>query len=158
MTTTATKTYEGTKRVHARPMNRGEYNAYRGWEVPADENPADDGYLVEYLDGGKPNHPGHAGYISWSPKDVFERAYCEVGQGLSFGGALKALKAGQRVARAGWNGKGMWVELQAPDEHSKMTLPYLYLNYPTDAQNTPGARVPWLASQTDILAEDWREY
>jgi len=73
--TTATKTYEGTKRVHARPMNRGEYNAYRGWEVPADENPADDGYLVEYLDGGKSNHPGHAGYISWSPKDVFERAY-----------------------------------------------------------------------------------
>lgn len=83
MTTTATKTYEGTKRVHARPMNRGEYNAYRGWEVPADENPADDGYLVEYLDGGKSNHPDHAGYISWSPKDVFERAYCEVGQGMS---------------------------------------------------------------------------
>ena len=76
--TTATKTYEGTKRVHARPMNRGEYNAYRGWEVPADENPADDGYLVEYLDGGKPNHPGHAGYISWSPKDVFERSYKEL--------------------------------------------------------------------------------
>ena len=90
--TTATKTYEGTKRVHAHPMNRGEYNAYRGWEVPADENPADDGYLVEYLDGGKSNHAAHAGYISWSPKDVFERAYCEVGQGLSFGDALKAAK------------------------------------------------------------------
>ena len=75
-----TKTYEGTKRVHARPMNRCEYNAYRGWEVPADENPADDGYLVEYLDGGKSNHPNHAGYISWSPKDVFERSYKEVPQ------------------------------------------------------------------------------
>lgn len=73
-----TKTYEGTKRVHARPMTRGEYNAYRGWEVPADENPADDGYLVEYLDGGKSNHPNHAGYISWSPKDVFERSYKEL--------------------------------------------------------------------------------
>lgn len=69
------KLYEGTKRVHAKPMNRGDYNAYRGWQVPADENPADDGYLVEYVDGGKSNHPGHAGYISWSPKDVFERAY-----------------------------------------------------------------------------------
>ena len=80
MTTTATKTYEGTKRVHAHPMNRGEYNAYRGWEVPADENPADDGYLVEYLDGGKSNHAAHAGYISWSPKDVFERSYKEVPQ------------------------------------------------------------------------------
>lgn len=81
--TTATKTYEGTKRVHARPMNRGDYNTYRGWEVPADENPADDGYLVEHLDGGKPNYTDLAGYISWIPKDVFERAYCEVGQGLS---------------------------------------------------------------------------
>ena len=75
-----TKTYEGTKRVHARPMTRGEYNAYRGWEVPADENPADDGYLVEYLDGGKSNHPNHAGYISWSPTDVFERSYKEIPQ------------------------------------------------------------------------------
>ena len=69
------KLYEGTKRLTAQPMTRGEYNAYRGWEVPADENPADAGYLVEYLDGGKSNHPAHAGYISWSPVDVFERAY-----------------------------------------------------------------------------------
>lgn len=67
--------YEGTKRVRARPMTRGDYNAYRGWQVPTDENPADEGYLVEYEDGGKSNHPDHKGYISWSPKDVFERAY-----------------------------------------------------------------------------------
>lgn len=73
-----TKTYEGTKRLHAQPMTRGEYNAYRGWENPADENPADDGYLVEYQDGGKANDPRHAGYISWSPKDVFERSYKEL--------------------------------------------------------------------------------
>lgn len=78
--TTATKTYEGTKRVHARPMNRGEYNAYRSWTVPADENPDDPGYLVEYTDGGTANHPNHKGYISWSPKDVFERSYKEVPQ------------------------------------------------------------------------------
>ena len=69
------KLYEGTKRLHATPMNRGDYNAYRGWQVPADENPADEGYLVEYVDGGKPNDSRHAGYISWSPKDVFERSY-----------------------------------------------------------------------------------
>ena len=75
MTTTL---YEGTKRVYAKPMNRAEYNAYRGWEVPADENPADDGYLVEYVDGGRGNDSRHAGYISWSPKDVFERSYKEV--------------------------------------------------------------------------------
>ncbi len=74
---------------------------------------------------------------------------------MNFGQALEALKLGSKAGRSGWNGKGMWVELQRPDAHSKMTLPYLYLNYPTDAVNTPGARVPWLASQTDILAEDW---
>lgn len=70
--------YEGTKRVHAKPMNRGDYNVYRGWEVPADEDPADEGYLVENVDGGKPNDSRHAGYISWSPKDIFERSYKEV--------------------------------------------------------------------------------
>ncbi len=76
---------------------------------------------------------------------------------MDFGTALSAAKNGGKIARSGWNGKGLWVELQRPDEHSKMTLPYLYLNYPADAQNTPGARVPWLASQTDILAEDWHQ-
>lgn len=74
---------------------------------------------------------------------------------MDFGKALEGLKAGYKASRAGWNGKGLWIELQPPDEQSKMTLPYLFINYPTDAQNTPGARVPWLASQTDILAEDW---
>lgn len=74
---------------------------------------------------------------------------------MDFGEALRALKSGTRVARKGWNGKGMWLELQVPDLFSKMTLPYIYLNYPDNAQNTPGARVPWLASQTDMLAEDW---
>jgi hypothetical protein len=75
-----TTQYIGTKRVLAQPMTRGDYNAYRGWQVPADENPADDGYLVEYLDGGPSNAFGHAGYISWSPKDVFERSYKEVNE------------------------------------------------------------------------------
>ena len=174
MTTTL---YEGTKRVHAKPMNRGEYNAYRGWEVPADENPADDGYLVEYLDGGKSNHPNHAGYISWSPKDVFERAYCEVGQGLSFGDALKALKAGQRVARTGWNGKGMWLslscapggdaagrrEIAAENFWSSNNSEYARQNggsavvLPCITMKTATGEIlmGWLASQTDMLAEDW---
>jgi hypothetical protein len=74
---------------------------------------------------------------------------------MNFGEALVELKAGGKVARRGWNGKGMWLEMQRPDTFSKMTLPYVYLNYPDDAANTPGARVPWLASQTDMLAEDW---
>ncbi len=76
-------------------------------------------------------------------------------ENMDFGAALNMLKRGERVARRGWNGKGMWLTLQRPDAHSKMTLPYIYISYPADAANTPGARVPWLASQTDMLAEDW---
>lgn len=72
-----------------------------------------------------------------------------------FGQALQTLKSGGSVQRVGWNGKGLWLTLQVPDAHSKMTLPYIYINYPTDAVNTPGARVPWVPSQTDVLAEDW---
>lgn len=74
---------------------------------------------------------------------------------MDMGQALNVLKAGGKVQRSGWNGKGLWLELQRPDEHSKMTLPYIFIAYPDDAINTPGARVPWLASQTDILADDW---
>lgn len=75
---------------------------------------------------------------------------------FDFGIALTQLKSGKKVQRAGWNGKGLWLELQVPDANSKMTLPYIFMSYPSDAQNTPGARVPWLASQTDVLSEDWR--
>lgn len=68
---------------------------------------------------------------------------------MDFGTALKMLRLGERVARAGWNGKGMWLALQVPDAHSKMTLPYIYMS------TVSGDLVPWLASQTDVLAEDW---
>lgn len=71
-------------------------------------------------------------------------------QELNFGMALSRLRAGQKLQRDGWNGKGLWVELQKPDAHSKMTMPYIYLNYPDDQ------RVPWAPSQTDVLANDWR--
>ena len=127
-----THRYIGTKEITA-------------WEQEKDGQP---GYAVKYADG----------YTSWSPRDVFKAAY-RVTEGpaqfLTFGDAIHFLKAGKRVARHGWNGKGMWLEMQRPDERSKMTLPYLYLSYPNDSVNTPGARVPWLASQTDMLAEDW---
>jgi hypothetical protein len=66
-----------------------------------------------------------------------------------FGWALDELRFGEKVSRAGWNGKGMWLQLQVPDAHSKMTLPYIYMK---TADNN---LVPWLASQTDLLAEDW---
>lgn len=68
-------TYVGTKVIHAVACTRADYNIYRGWELPKDENGDDNGYLVEYADGGTPNVHGHTGYVSWSPADVFERAY-----------------------------------------------------------------------------------
>lgn len=75
---------------------------------------------------------------------------------MDFSEALKALKAGEKVARLGWNGKGMWLALQRPDALSKMTLPYVFIEYPDGHPAYPnGSRVPWLASQTDLLAEDW---
>jgi hypothetical protein len=68
---------------------------------------------------------------------------------VDFSEALNILKAGSKMQRAGWNGKDMYVELQRPDAHSKMSLPYLFM------KTAQGDLVPWLASQTDILAEDW---
>lgn len=68
---------------------------------------------------------------------------------MDFGAALAALKAGKKVARAGWNGRGMWLALQVPDAHSKMSLPYIYMSTAT------GDLVPWLASQSDMLGTDW---
>ena len=62
------ETYIGTKIIKAKPMTRGEYNTHRGWEIPENENPFDEGYLVQYDNE----------YISWSPKDVFETAYRSV--------------------------------------------------------------------------------
>lgn len=80
---------------------------------------------------------------------------------IGFGAALEALKAGQSVSRLGWNGKGLYLTLQTPDEHSKMTRPYIYITTPVGTTNQFGGvnekeqRVPWLASQTDLLAIDW---
>lgn len=69
------KKYIGTKRLKAKSMTLGAYNEYRGWKQPENEDPKTEGYLVEYEDGGKPNDERHEDYISWSPKDVFEKAY-----------------------------------------------------------------------------------
>lgn len=77
---------------------------------------------------------------------------------MNFGKAIEALKEGKKVARKGWNGKGIFIELQVPDEYSKMTHPYIYIDttgLQTDNPDAPKDRVPWLASQTDMLAEDW---
>ena len=157
------ETYIGTKLIKAEDMTRAEYNAFRGWELPADENGADEGYLVEYLDGGKPNTTTHAGYVSWSPKEQFDNAYRKT-TGMSFGLAVEAVKKGRKVARAGWNGKGMFLFL-VPGSTFKVSRAPLLGIYPEgteinyhahiDMKTADDKVVPWLASQTDVLADDW---
>ena len=68
---------------------------------------------------------------------------------MNFGQAIELLKQGHPVAREGWNGQGMSLRLQTPDERSKMTQPYIYIKTVQDDL------IPWLASQADMLAEDW---
>ena len=157
------KTFIGTKLVQAHPMNRLEYNEYRGWELPSNENGSDPGFLVEYTDGGASNDSRHVGYISWSPAEVFHKAYRQV-DGLTFGLALEALKLGNKVARAGWNGKGMFVYFVPPASYPVQTgaakahfgegamVPY---NAYMAIKNVNETVSTWVPSVNDCLAEDW---
>lgn len=157
-------TYIGTKVVSATPMNRLAYNKYRGWDLPANENGADEGYLVEYQDGGTPNHALHKGYISWSPKQQFDNAYRRT-DGLTFGLAIEAAKLGKRIARAGWNGSGMFAYYVPAASYPAQTgaakahfgdggmVPYrAYLALKT----AQGDVATWGPSCSDALAEDWQ--
>ena len=146
------KQHIGTKLIQACPMTRGAYNEYRGWTIPTDENPADEGYMVKYSDN----------YVSWSPKDVFEEAYRPT-DAMNFGLAIEAAKKGAKIAREGWNGKGMFLYYVPANTYPPSTevakaafggenVPYgAYIAMKTAQGNV----VPWLASQTDMLAEDW---
>lgn len=167
----------GTKSVLATDMTLGAYHEYRNLELPENYSPLDQGYLVEYVDGGNPNDEHHKGYISWSPKEVFDNAYRQNGA-LTFGDALTALKQGKKVARTGWNGKGMWLslscnplgdaiagrrEIAAENFWSKNNSDYAQQNggsavvLPCITMKTATDEIlmGWLASQTDMLAEDW---
>lgn len=160
------KLYYGTKLIKAQPMTLGAYKDYREWDIPEDEDPETAGYLVEYTNGEGGNHVAHEGYISWSPAQVFESSY-QPTEALDFGHALHAMKDGARILRDGWNGKNMWLALidaenytihQAPygdgqdseEGDVKGLLPWIGM------RTADGKFVPWLASQSDLLAEDWR--
>jgi hypothetical protein len=134
------KKYIGVKMVEAEPMSRFDYCESRGWNVPLDESPMDDGYLIKYPDG----------YVSWSPKDVFEEAYRET-DGMTFGLAIEALKKGHRVAREGWNGKNMDVCMRMLFDSDGMAINNIGLVL----HNVGGKRNTWVPSITDVLAEDW---
>lgn len=138
--------YIGVKIVNAEPMTREAFEAKHGRNVGGDKH--GEGYEVTY----------EGGYQAWSPEDVFDAAYRPI-DGMTFGLAIEALKMGKKVARAGWNGKGIFIELQVPDQYSKMSSPYIFIDttgLQSDNPDAPRSRVPWLASQTDMLAEDWR--
>lgn len=75
-----------------------------------------------------------------------------------FGDMLRELKKGHCAYRRGWNGEGIYIRIQRPDEHSFMSQPYIYIDTTSLLSRNPNAprgRVPWFASQTDLLAEDW---
>ena len=153
------KQYIGTTIINAKPMDRLAYDIFRGWELPDDENGADEGYLVEHKDC-EPNTIEYKGYVSWMPKEQFENAYRQSGE-MSFGDALTYLKLGYKVARKGWNGKGMFLTKQFCqfypdnlgeefDEESSELLEGTIIMF-----TATGTFVAWSASQTDMLSEDW---
>lgn len=164
-------TFYGTKKIAAEPMTRKEYNDYRGWTLPSDEDGTDSGYIVEYLDGGKGNHPDHAGYISWSPKAQYDAAY-QPETAMSFGHAIQAMEEGHKVARAGWNDKDMWIALSCDGSREVHTEGFWSQHNKDFARENGGSAIVlpsitmktatgeilmgWLASQSDMLTKDWQ--
>lgn len=142
--------YIGTKQIEARPITRGDYNIYRGWQIPADENPADEGYLVRHSDV----------YESWSPKAQFEEAYRPCNN-LTFGIAIEMIKRGFKVARKGWNGKKQYIQLATAISYKSMDGDVVNCEHESIGNKaiafvgTSGVQMGWLASQADMLAEDW---
>ena len=157
--------YLGVKVVSLKPMNRADYNTYRGWALPDNEDGEDEGYLVEYKEGGEPNHPEHLGYINWAPKEQADKVY-RMTEGMPFGMAIEMLKKGYKVARKGWNGKGMWLLRVEAQEgiHPVWLTPYSHaglmetisIDAHIDMFTAQGTMQPgWLASQADMLSDDW---
>lgn len=153
------KQYVGTKVVCAEPtwrvqeMGKEPVVMPKGCGLPCYEKGTiiREGYKVVYEDG----------YESWSPKDVFEKAYRAV-DGLSFGLAIEAAKKGRRIARAGWNGKNQYVELAEAICYKNASGEVVNAQHDAIGNRalafvgTSGVQMGWLASQADMLADDWR--
>lgn len=139
--------YIGTKIIHAepeyaKPVGELDYRAL--------------GYKVVYEDG----------YTSWSPKDVFEKAYHRI-NAMNFGQALEMLKLGEHLARKGWNGKGMFVVYQKGYPQgipcNKQTAEAWGMNEGDNFVCNPylqikcadGSHSMWVPSINDCLSEDW---
>ena len=154
------KQFVGTKRIAAAGMSRGAYNELRGWELPNDEVAEDEGYLVEYSDG----------YISWSPKEQFEKAYRDITTiGLNFSQALTLVKEGvaMGMARKNWNGALMYVIYQPgyPDgiPANENMAKALHIDVSDTVRIRPhmqlktadGSIAEWAPSGSDVIEEDW---
>ena len=155
-------TFIGINSVKLTPMTHQEYNDYRGWTLPADENGDDKGYLVE----STLNH------TNWLPKHIADMVYKHTQ--LTFGQAIEYAKQGHKIARQGWNGKNMWVVYMPPlylppanttepgPRVNERTAQHIGYDQPLDCQpyfamyNAQKQWIPgWVASQSDMLAEDW---
>ena len=132
------KTYIGTKIIEADPAIR------MGGKV------CDEGYMVRYQDS----------YVGFSPKAEFEEAYRPI-DGMNFGLAIEAMKKGKKCRRAGWNGKNQHIELASAISYTSPEG--VIVNAEHDAIGnkaiafcgTSGIQMGWLASQADMLADDW---
>ncbi|WP_313528806.1 DUF2829 domain-containing protein [Anaerotignum sp.] len=140
--------YIGTKIVKATPMSLNDAEEHLQRKIKAGN---EEGYLIIYEDG----------YKSWSPKKAFEEAYHESG-GMSFGIALDLLKKGCSVAREGWNGKKQYIQLATNISYTTVRGEIVNCEHEAIGNKaivfvgTSGVQMGWLASQADMLAEDWK--
>lgn len=149
------KQYIGTSTVLATAMTLGAYNLHRGWNIPKDENPEAEGYLVQ-----SPQHDTE----TWTLKNQFEQTFVTDGS-YSFGHAMWLLERGARVCRAGWNGKNMFLFKVGESKDLIVNRePLLSIlgegatfNYQSHINmfTADGTIVPWLCSQSDMQAHDW---
>lgn len=149
--------YIGTKLIEAEPAYRCTDGSgkvvitTRPEEAFPNYPSVEEGYRVRYPDG----------YESWSPKDVFEAAYRRT-DNMSFGLAIEAAKMGKKIQRSGWNGKGQYVELATSISYKNASGDVVNVNHDAIGNHvlafvgTSGVQLGWLASQADMLADDWR--
>ncbi len=142
--------YLGVKIIEAEKMSLISAEEHLQRKIKKGNEP---GYLIRYDNN----------YESWSPKEAFEQAYRKI-DSLTFGLAIEALKKGHKVARKGWNDKNMFLLIVRPNKYridfgekdnfaiwssEDNVLPWIGM------KTADNKFVPWLASQADMLAEDW---
>ena len=128
--------YAGTKVIKATPMTLGEFREYANQtQLPTSRDTKTEGYLIEYepIEGKQSNLDGHKGYVSWTPKQVFDNSYYNV-DGMPFGIALELMRKGYAVKRKGTR-SGITLN------NGRITFAHV--------------DVPYNLSEEAILATDW---